>query len=248
MATPKEQVRVLHPGMAIFSAPSAGRGLHPGDCIKMFDGTFHFIQYVNSSGAYAVPLASITRTIAGHTANFTAGGRTISATAIVEVINPLSMGGNSAEYQRYVKMVSASREAGMAKKKGTTATSATVIFDEFDETDPTDGHTVVAMLANGPTKKEVKDMAKKAAAPKAAQKVKAAKAPKTVRNCACGCPTETTGNFAPGHDARLHGLIKKLADGRMEPKEYAYPATIKKLGLVKTQAGYKATHPHFYQD
>lgn len=235
-------VRESHPGMAIFNAPSAGRGLKPGDVIKMFDGSFHYIEYVNSSGAYAVPLASVTHIIKGKVANFTAGGRTISGTAIVEVINPLSMGGNSHEYLRYVRMVSASGDGGMAKRKADLATAAGATYDEFDDTE-LDETTVTSG-----TKKD-KDMAKAAAkaAKAAAPKTAKVKVPKTVRNCACACGGETTGYFCPGHDARMHGWVAKLADGRIEPKDI--PQGVRnKLVLVKTSTGFKATKPHFWQE
>jgi hypothetical protein len=92
------------------------------------------------------------------------------------------------------------------------------------------------------------DMAKKAKAAKGNGKAaRAPKAPKQVRNCACGCGTETSGYFAPGHDAKLHGWISKLADGRIEPKDI--PASTRaKLSLVKTKDGYRASTPHFYKD
>lgn len=238
----------------VFTSKSAGHTLVEGNVIRMFDGSFHFVQYVNSSGAYVVPLAAISRDIKGHTITFTHGGRTISTNAIVETVSPLLMGGNSPEYQRYVRMARALREdkgkvVDMAgKRKGAP-------LAEFD-TNPIDmseaeqaeagGHTVTVESLT--PNKAGKDMAKKAAklAPKNGKKEKPAK---TVRACACGCGGETTGFFVPGHDARMHGWIKKLADGRLDPKDGTIPkSVITKLGLVATKTGFKATNPHFWTD
>lgn len=51
------------------------------------------------------------------------------------------------------------------------------------------------------------------------------KPPKTVRKCFCGCGEETTGFFAPGHDARFNGWLKQIEKGK---------STAEKL-LTKTQ-------------
>lgn len=130
----------------------------------------------------------------------------------------------------------------MAKRKADLATAPGATYDEFDDVevnnDPETSDT-----------QEGKDMAKKAAKPvKAANKVAKVKVPKAVRACACGCGGETSGFFCPGHDARMHGWIAKLADGRIEPKDIPYPSTRAKLGLVKTSTGFKATKPHFWKD
>lgn len=235
----------------------AKRPLKEGDCIKMFDASFHYVQYVNSSGAYAVPLSSITREIQGHEINFTAGGRTISANSVVEVINPLQMGGSSPEYRRYVKMAAAS------KRRGTMEDIGGVKLGEFDISD-TDfqnvdeesitvaGHTT-GKKTKQPKLKDEADMAKKAAKKSAAKKDKA---PKTVRRCACGCGGETTGYFVPGHDARLHGWVSKLADGRIDGQgkdaksgEKIIPSgVLKSLDLVATKEGHRSKNPHFYKE
>jgi len=229
--------------------------LREGDTVRFVDGSVHFIQYINSSGAYAVPLAGMSREINGNTVHFNAGGKTISISSLVEKINPLSLGGNSQEYRRCVKMLEALREGGMAKRRkanldlGEAAQGTT--FDDFDTSememsDPADGHSAGLDSATPNGTNEDTDMAKKAAK-KAAKPARAAKAPKTVRNCACGCGTETTGHFAPGHDARVHGWIAKLADGRIEPKD-TNASWRAKAGLVKTANGFKVTKPHFYKD
>lgn len=69
-------------------------------------------------------------------------------------------------------------------------------------------------------------------------KAKAAKAPKTVRKCYCGCGEETTSYFAPGHDARWHGWVKKLASGVLKPADLTSQQK-KSLGdLKKAGQGY----------
>jgi hypothetical protein len=52
---------------------------------------------------------------------------------------------------------------------------------------------------------------------KAVGTAKVEKGPKLLNACGCGCeqPTRTSsGKFIPGHDAKLHGLIKKLKEGK----------------------------------
>jgi hypothetical protein len=44
--------------------------------------------------------------------------------------------------------------------------------------------------------------------------------PKTVRSCACGCGEETLGYFAPGHDARFKGWLRKIEKGEGEPSDF----------------------------
>ena len=230
--------------------------------VRFVDGSVHFIQYVNTSGAYAVPVAGVTREIKGNTVTFNAGGKTISVSSLVEKVNPLSLGGNSQEYRRCVTMAEALREGGMAKTRkanldlGASAQGTT--FDDFDTSDlemsdAAKGH-LDAFDLETPNDSEGTDMAKKAA--KKAPKARAAKAPKTVRNCVCGCGTETTGHFAPGHDARYHGWITKLADGRIQRngkdaksgEQLIGAALLNKMGLVAKGDGFKANTPDFYKD
>ena len=227
-----------------FFERSARRALQAGDCIKMFDGSFHYVQYVNSSGAYAVPLSSVNREIKGQIVGFTAGGRTISVTSAVEVVHPLTMGGNSQEYRRYAIMAKRSGKGfDVGTAKGTT-------FDTFDDQPLAEGYTADQEEPETVSTNEgMNDMAKKAAKAKAktAGKAKTAKAPKEVRKCACECGTDTTGYFAPGHDARMHGWIAKLTDGRIERKDIPTKVA-NRLALVQTANGWKATKPHFWKE
>lgn len=66
---------------------------------------------------------------------------------------------------------------------------------------------------------EMATATKKVAAKKAAPKVAKAKVEKVMNDCLCGCGTSTGGNFAPGHDARVHGYGKKIARGDMKFSE-----------------------------
>jgi hypothetical protein len=245
------------PGVS-FSNLNLSRPLEPGDCVRFLDGSPHLIQYVNSSGAYAVPLRSLTREIKAHDGDggtnvhvvgFQAGGRAISVDSAVELIDPRTLGVDSHEYARYVKM--SRKVEGMAKRKGIKLGE----FDQSDYVDPaagldgsdvSDGHSLDVVSAT-PDSEEV-PVAKKAKAGNGAVKGKARaeKPPKTVRQCACGCGGQTSGHFVPGHDSRLHGWIRKLADGRMDPKEL--PAKVRSaLELTPTKNGYKAGNPHFYR-
>lgn len=247
------------------SASAGSRELRAGDVICTADHTFHYIQYVNSAGAFAIPLSkTIVREINGHTVNFAAEGRSISSWSFVDIVDPLTMGGSSPEYSRYVKMVAAAREVDMAKKLANIDLGPEahgVPVGDFDTS--TDGlfelghlnsYDLPATMPDGSDS----DMAKKASAKKAKANGKARKekAPKKVRLCACGCGGETTGYFVPGHDSKLHGWIKKLEDGRItkggkdaKSGEQIVPAsTLHKLGLVAKGDGFKSTTPHFYKD
>lgn len=46
------------------------------------------------------------------------------------------------------------------------------------------------------------------------------KATKTPAPCGCGCGATGSGRFRPGHDARLHGRIKRHAEGRLPQAEW----------------------------
>lgn len=74
-----------------------------------------------------------------------------------------------------------------------------------------------------PKKKKVKD-------PKAA-KVKKGPRPRD-NDCRCQCGTKTGGTFAPGHDARYFGWLKKISSNDMDFKEL--PAALRReFGDVK---------------
>lgn len=73
---------------------------------------------------------------------------------------------------------------------------------------------------------------KKAAAPKAPREKKV----KETVICNCGCGEKTNGGrFLPGHDARFHGRVKRLADGRQ------------KWADLEAELGKKGeySHPHY---
>lgn len=62
---------------------------------------------------------------------------------------------------------------------------------------------------------------------KAPKGERAPKAPKALHPCCCGCGEMVSGFFKMGHDARFHGWMRKLADGRLEVKDI--PASAAKL-------------------
>lgn len=68
-------------------------------------------------------------------------------------------------------------------------------------------------------------------------KIKKAKAegkvrePKLLNLCGDGCGAKVARRFAMGHDARFHGWIKRLSDGRMKPNDV--PASVAKLLTLK---------------
>jgi hypothetical protein len=99
----------------------------------------------------------------------------------------------------------------------------------------------------GATKAKEKAAKAKAAGAldKKAAKVVKEKAPKKLRkthDCLCGCGTETLSLYAPGHDARVKGIILKVERGDLEKS--AIPETVapfvKFSGKWKTE-GFKLT-------
>jgi hypothetical protein len=224
------------------------RPLKAGDVFRRIDGSHWYVEYVNSSGAYVVPLSSVVREINGRSINFQPGGTTISANAVVQILHPLELGGHSQEYANYVKLVSKHEGEGMAKRARNAKGTALGEFEDRPLTEiEAEANTVAATTE---TDKET-GMAKKAKSNGAVKAKRAAgakreKTPKTVRKCVCGCGGETTGYFQPGHDARFHGWIKKLASGKMGPSEL--PASVRKgLDLVETKEGFRAKAPHYYK-
>ena len=84
-------------------------------------------------------------------------------------------------------------------------------------------------------------LTKKAAAEKKKAEPKAKKLKKT-HDCLCGCGTETLSLYAPGHDARVKGILLKVERGDLEKS--AVPETVapfvKWAGKWKTE-GFKLT-------
>ena len=65
--------------------------------------------------------------------------------------------------------------------------------------------------------------------------VAAAKTPKPLNVCFCGCGGLTKGNFVPGHDARFHGTVKKVLRGELNAEE-----ELKKLPHDEARAAFLA--------
>lgn len=71
------------------------------------------------------------------------------------------------------------------------------------------------------------------------------KAPKAkkLRDCVCGCGTQTGGLFAPGHDARLHAWQKRIkADPKLEVPKVVIEALKRWEAAVKERAERKAAN------
>lgn len=62
-----------------------------------------------------------------------------------------------------------------------------------------------------PRGKEEPNMA--VAAKKAVAKTAKPKVAKEQKDCLCGCGTKTGGNFAPGHDSKVHSIYNKIKAG-----------------------------------
>lgn len=54
---------------------------------------------------------------------------------------------------------------------------------------------------------------------KGAAKEKAEKAPKSTHDCICGCGRETGGLYAPGHDARVKGILLQVERGKLKKED-----------------------------
>jgi hypothetical protein len=93
----------------------------------------------------------------------------------------------------------AARDAAEAEARKRAADDAALDANTPDATDATD--TPDEPKVDGKRKREPK--------PKAEPK------PKPVLVCLCGCGATTSGgSFRPGHDARWHGVLQRLSDGR----------------------------------
>lgn len=57
------------------------------------------------------------------------------------------------------------------------------------------------------------------------------KAAKALRPCCCGCGELVAGSFRMGHDARFHGWMKRIADGKLDPATIA-PSAVALMSLV----------------
>jgi len=110
---------------------------------------------------------------------------------------------------------------------------------------------VIEKLGKQGEAKAIADAKAKAAAAKkggvekgkaAAPKEKKEKKPKSTHDCLCGCGNETASLYAPGHDARVKGILLKVERGDLEKS--AIPETVvpfvKFVGKWKTE-GFKLT-------
>lgn len=229
-----------------------------GQIIRMLNGKIYRVESVSSSRAYCIPIHQGKIRTAEVSADTTdpgdvPGAINISPNSYVEVIEAdnleEALSGSKPQPAQAAKANPSAlnrqgRDAMGSVSSIPVASSRSTVDKNKDRRQSlarkrADKH--AGLPGTGATRK----LAGAAARAVANKKPKPAK---TVRACACGCGTETMSYFAPGHDARMHGLIKKLADGRMQPKDYQYPSVIKKLDLVETKTGFKAKNPHFWEE
>jgi len=78
---------------------------------------------------------------------------------------------------------------------------------------------------------------KKAVAPAKKAVAKKAAEPKVQNPCICGCGTMVNKNFAPGHDARVHGWAKKIERGEMKFSDINTKDSARAVKFIKTEMG-----------
>lgn len=65
------------------------------------------------------------------------------------------------------------------------------------------------------------------AAPVVKDRTPAHREAKATRDCCCGCGEQVTGHFRMGHDARFHGWMRRISQGKLDPA--TIPASAVKL-------------------
>ncbi len=103
---------------------------------------------------------------------------------------------------------------------------AEIANSDIDETDRVPEHED----PNPPKGKRGNGSAKGKAKAKVARTPRAPK-PKVESACLCGCGATTARSFAPGHDARFHGWMRRLAQG--EEILSQIPMSARKLMTIK---------------
>jgi len=190
--------------------------LQQGEIIRMVpNGPPYRVEMVNESRAYCVPLKGqqrVARVGEGEAEirefESLGGGVSISPRAIVERIDERDLDESERQRNKRKQEVNQSGETTMAtasaipvaeksargREKVRKAALARKRADKHAGLPGTGGKRKLAGAAarSAGTKKKVV---------------------KTVRSCACGCGEETMSYFAPGHDGRWHGWMKKIAGG-----------------------------------
>lgn len=201
--------------------------LPPGMLIVMLEQgrrTVFRVVYVNNSRAWCVPPGSAQHEGVG-----------ISSTAYVEVVDPKEAETKAAEWAKEAKAQYPGKRLSDNEETGPMASSAAIPVADKSNRDKNKAAKATLAAKRGAAGIPLRGAAAKSAA------TKKDKPPKTVRSCGCGCGEETTGYFAPGHDARWHGWMKKLADGRLTPGSPEVKKVVGKLDLKKTKTGFVPT-------
>jgi len=197
--------------------------LKPGQIVRMrLDGPPYRVQSSAPARALCVPLRGTPKTVRTEKGavefESLSAGVNISQRAYVEVIPEEEL----AELER-------KRNARMEEKTEEPAVQPVgrVLLEESSTKEEDNMSASAIPVASAKQREKVRKAAKAsrtAAIPRklvgAAARSKAnGKKPKTVRKCFCGCGEETMSYFAPGHDGRFHGLMKKLARGDVKPSD-----------------------------
>lgn len=192
--------------------------LEVGQVIRMApNGPPFRVQSVTPSRAYCIPLRKVLAKRGPDEVEFEGAheGINISPRSFVEIIT-----GDLADEEKKRRTRMSEEKAAKESADG----SDSPISGEDKESDMTASAMPVrsnreenrAMKGRVASRKAAMPRKLSGAAAKAAGKGRV-KTPKTVRKCFCGCGEETMSFFAPGHDGRFHGLMKKLERGEIEP-------------------------------
>jgi len=214
--------------------------LVPGMVIRMnpVDSVLYVVRTVSDSRAYCVKVRPSDRARVSD-ASFIyldregddgSGGTSIASRSLVEVLDPDALGDAFARKAAQDRLL-----------KG----KPVPVYEEATTKEVNMAVVVGLPVAGGAAKANKVRLARKAAGKvalpgnkaNAARKAAAAvngngRAPKETRSCACGCGAQTTGHFAPGHDARYHGWVKKLARGETPDN---LPAKVKNAMKLKAK-------------
>jgi hypothetical protein len=215
-------------------------------------GPIYVVESVSESRAYCVPLAGVHRKPAGDgsggegvVAEFDSAGRgvNISSHSFVERVGKLE----ADEAQRPRSGGSSSIEGA---KEGTVSVAELPLLDEGRKSNREINKEMKMAAARKKADKHAglpgTGGKRKLAGAAAASKAKGRKDRpiKTVRKCFCDCGEETMGYFAPGHDGRYHGAMRKLADGRTKPGELPKKWQDALGPFKKDGIGHRPTHDY----
>jgi hypothetical protein len=170
--------------------------LKPGELIRMIPGGPPYrVESVTESRAYCLPIRAV-KAAEGETDVSPVGGVNISPRAYVERITEQDLLKPKPEKEKEETVHMASTAAIPMSGKSSRSRDK--------ERKASLSSRRAAAIPSSSKRKLAGAAARSAARPKMQ---------KTVRDCACGCGEETMSYFAPGHDGRWHGWMKKIAAG-----------------------------------